>query len=557
MKYPVKLSNLTRFTKRTAVAATLALCSVGIWATVKYKIAESLFSTSFLPHQFCFLQQPGLIWTNAVSDTLIWLSYVTISGGLFVLLSKSRKFLPFSWMFIAFVVFIIACGFTHFFELVTIWVPVYWLLASVKVLTAVASVATAIAIVPLVPRAAGAIRLFREAYSTSEKQRVETLSKLLDTEERMKLAVESAGVGTWDLNPVTNELHWDERCCLLFGVNKQQLVYDDFTSRIHPEDRAYVESCVNRALAENREYNARFRVVTDSSETRDVIARGKPFYDHEGHPIRFTGTIIDVTRERQAEEALLKSEKLAVAGRMAASIAHEINNPLDAAIGQLFIVRTSKNVPLEIKQRLEVVEDELNRAAAITRSTLTYYRESSHPVQTNPVEIVESILAFQQCKIRKADVEVQKHLVYGKPMYAFPGELRQILTNLISNAVEAMGHNGKLLIHVHPARDWHSGLKGYKIVVADTGPGIPKEHRKKLFDPFYTTKGQEGTGLGLWITCQLVQKHGGSIRYRSRCHLPEQTGGTVFSVWLPLANENPPLALDSGSPQTPITRMAS
>ncbi len=418
MKYPAKLTNFPRFTAHAGAVAGLALCSVGIWAAVKYKVAEALFSSSFLPHQFCYLQQPGLIWTNAVSDTLIWLSYVTISGALLALLSKSRKFLLFSWMFIAFGVFIIACGFTHFFEVVTIWIPVYWLLASVKVLTAVASVATAIAIVPLVPRAVGAIRLFHEAYSASEKQCVETLSKLLDTEERMKLAVESGGIGTWDFNPMTKELHWDERCRVLFGINKQQLVYDDFINCIHLEDRAYVESCVNRALAENREYNARFRVVTDGGEIRDVIARGKPFYDNEGHPIRFTGTIIDVTRERQAEEALLKSEKLAVAGRMAASIAHEINNPLDAAIGQVFLAR--KNAPQDINEQLELVEHELNRAALITRSTLNYYRESPNPVKTNPVEVVESVLAFQQGKIRKAGVEVQEHLVYGKPMYAFP-----------------------------------------------------------------------------------------------------------------------------------------
>jgi signal transduction histidine kinase len=123
--------------------------------------------------------------------------------------------------------------------------------------------------------------------------------------------------------------------------------------------------------------------------------------------------------------------------------------------------------------------------------------------------------------------------------------------------VEAMQRNGKLLVRVHPARDWHSGIEGYKIVVADSGPGIPKEHRKKLFDPFYTTKGQEGTGLGLWITFQLVHKHGGSIHYRSRCDSPEQKGGTVFSVWLPLVNEYPILEVGSPVVQAPISRMAS
>ena len=314
------------FTLERKVGATvtgLVLLSVGAWVAMRYELADSLLSTRFMPHQYCYLRDPGLIWTNAISDGLIWLAYVAIAIALAALLRKTRALLAFRWAFVGFGLFIVACGFTHFFEVVTLWKPLYWLASSIKVLTAAASLVTAIAFAPLVPRAAEAIRLFHERYSKSEEQRSATLSRLLDTEQRMALAMESAGVGIWDLNPIDNKLHWDERCRSLFGVaNHEEASYRDFMQCVYPDDRAGVEASLNTALQENREYNAGFRVQTDDGEIRHVIARGRPLYNDMRQAVRFVGTVIDVSRERQAEEALLRTEKLAVAGRMAASIAH-------------------------------------------------------------------------------------------------------------------------------------------------------------------------------------------------------------------------------------------
>jgi PAS domain S-box-containing protein len=361
----------------------------------------------------------------------------------------------------------------------------------VKVLTAGASAATAIAFAPLVPKAAGAIQLYHEAFSKSEEQRVETLSKLLDTEERMRLAVESAGLGSWEHNLVTHEIFWDARCRAVLGLQgDRQPGYEDFIALVHPDDRAQVESVVGDALASNREYRAAYRVVTADGETRNVIARGKPFYDDAGKPLRVIGTVIDVTKERQAEDALVKTEKLAVAGRMAASIAHEINNPLGAAMAMVYLARNDKDVPERIKQRLESAEQELERAGRITHSTLTYYRESPTPVRTNPADLLESVLTLQQGALRRAQIQLEKNFVYTQDIDAFPGELRQVFTNLITNAIEAMPPNGRLTIRLHPAQDGKTGRDGYRIVVADNGSGIPPEARKKLFTAFYTTKGE-------------------------------------------------------------------
>ena len=484
------------------------------------------------------IERPGLIWTNAISDGFIWLSYIAIAVGLAVLLRKTQPLLAFRWVFVAFGLFIVACGFTHFFEALTIWEPFYWLSTSVKLLTAAASVVTAIAFVPLVPRAVKAIQLFNEAYSKNEEQRVHTLSKLLDSEERMKLAAESAGFATWERSLITKELYWDERCRDIFRVSDgRKLYYEDFLNRIHPDDRASTQALIEASLSERHEYNTTFRIVSDYGETRTVTSRGKAFCNEDGQPVRLVGVLMDITRERQAQEALLKAEQLAVAGRMSASIAHEINNPLDAASGLLYLCQTEDGVPERIKENLKRVEHELHRAAQITRSTLTFYRESPNPVSTSVVELIESVLEFQQPSIRKAGVAVQTDLVNSKPMYAFPGELRQIFTNLISNAIEAMQRNGRLVVRVHPAHNWNSNRDGYRIVIADNGSGILPDARKKLFEAFYTSKGEKGTGLGLWITSQLVNKHGGSIRFRS-CHASTHArSGTLFSVWLPLRHE--------------------
>jgi PAS domain S-box-containing protein len=532
---------MTAFSKVAVGVVGSMLLAVCIWAAIKFELVGSLFSTNFLPHQYCYLQQPALVWTNAVADGVIWLAYVAIAIGLAMLLKRTESLLRFRWVFIAFGLFIVACGFTHFMEAVTVWKPLYWLASSVKVVTALASLLTAIAFVPLVPEAAGAVRLFNEAYSKSEEQRLNTLSKLLDTEEQMKLAFENTGVATWERSLVSKELHWDEHCRAVFGVPlDRKLYYDDFLKHIHPDDRASTQEFIESSIRERNEYTATFRIIRDDGEVRTVISRGKAFSNSDGKPIRLVGVLMDITKERQAQEALAKAEKFAVAGRMAASIAHEINNPLDAASGRLYLCRIDNRLPEDVKEELAAVEQELQRAGKITRSTLSFYRESPVPKETNLAELVDSVLEFQQARVRKSGIAVQKKFNSSETVVAYSGELRQIFTNLIGNALDAMGTNGVLKLRVHAATDWRTSRKGYRVTIGDTGPGIPTEARRKLFNAFYSTKGEKETGLGLWITEQLVRKHEGNIRVKSRhagnVGMTKRTG-TVFSVWLPLRPE--------------------
>jgi two-component system, cell cycle sensor histidine kinase and response regulator CckA len=178
------MAHANTFSKTNLAIGAVIGFTIAAWSIYKLNWHNGLFSTSFLPHQFCYLQQPGLIWTNAVSDGLIWLAYAGISIALSILLWRTKGLLPFRWVFVAFGLFILACGFTHFMEVVTVWYPLYWLSAFIKVLTAIASIATLIALIPLIPTAVSAIRLYREAYEQSTIEREEALSQLLQVETR-------------------------------------------------------------------------------------------------------------------------------------------------------------------------------------------------------------------------------------------------------------------------------------------------------------------------------------------------------------------------------------
>ena len=238
---------------------------------------------------------------------------------------------------------------------------------------------------------------------------------------------------------------------------------------------------------------------------------------------------------RQAEEALRKAEKLAVAGRLAASVAHEINNPLEAVTNLLYLMRTTPHDP-PMDEYLVLAEQELARVTEIAKQTLKFYREPSPHGPTNVAEVLESVLLLYRPRIAARNVTVQKELPPTASIPAGAGELRQLFSNLIGNALDSMRSGGQLRIRAREGQDHAGGQRaGIRISVADTGTGIPVELRAKVFEPFVTTKTDDtGTGLGLWVTSEIVQKHGGKIRVRSS--VDQQHSGTTFSVFLPYQN---------------------
>jgi len=239
-----------------------------------------------------------------------------------------------------------------------------------------------------------------------------------------------------------------------------------------------------------------------------------------------------LAKSHMAEEALRRSEKLAVAGRLAASISHEINNPLASVTNLLYLIGTSSSLE-EAKSYKEIAARELTRVSEIVTQTLRFYREPSKPATMQITEIVDSALTLYEARLLNADIVIERDFRECSPIVAMAGEIRQVILNLIGNALDAIGHDGRVRIRVANAHEHRNGSRpGIRLTIADTGSGILPEIRKTLFEPFVSSKGDTGTGLGLWISSEIVRKHSGTIRVRSSARSPST--GTAFSVFLPL-----------------------
>lgn len=230
-----------------------------------------------------------------------------------------------------------------------------------------------------------------------------------------------------------------------------------------------------------------------------------------------------------AQQALLRSEKLAVTGRLAASIAHEINNPLEAITNLLYLLRCDPSAEMRTVLLAEA-EQELARVTEITKQTLRFYREPSQPIDTDVGSVLDSVLKLYGTRISHASISVLREVRPKSPLVlSTPGELRQILANLIGNAIDAMRGGGRLRIRISSHRC------SVRVSIADTGIGIPPEVFPAIFEPFVTTKGETGTGLGLWVTSEIIRKNGWSIRARSK--RSASLSGTVFSIVIPMLQE--------------------
>lgn len=240
---------------------------------------------------------------------------------------------------------------------------------------------------------------------------------------------------------------------------------------------------------------------------------------------------VDITERKRAENALVQNEKLAAVGRLAASIAHEINNPLEAVTNLLYLARNTSSDE-ERAFYLSTADEELQRVAAIANQTLRFHKQASRGAMIACESLVDGVVSIYRGRMVNANVELVADLDRTHSVMCFDGEIRQVISNLIGNAVDAMaGHGGRLLLRTRNATDWSTGRAGVRVTVADTGMGIPQKMLDKIFEPFFTTKGIAGTGLGLWISRDIVARHKGRLSVRSS-HNADRSG-TVFSLFLP------------------------
>ncbi len=511
------------------VRVLAVLGGIGVFVAVLPYAASHVAGNSFLPHLYCYLANPLLTWTNVSADALIGLSYVAISLTLVRLVRRARGSVPFDWLILSFGLFIVACGATHFMEVLTIWWPYYWFAAAIKIVTAAASVVTAITL----PLATPAIlERIKAAESTAESraklelvnQELKRLNNELQEYDRLKnslIAQKAARIGDWEWNVRTGENHWSEAVEIMHGMapGTYDGRYESWWATVHPDDQSIVERAVKRAT-DTGEYEVEYRTIRADGNIYWTAARGKVLYGSDGQPEKFLGICMDVTERKQNEEALLRAEKLAAAGRLAATVAHEINNPLEAVMNLVYIAKTGVG---DMEQVLTLAERELSRVSAIAKQTLGFYRDSGASVEVDLVNVIDETLELYAGKLESKLLMVDKQ-VDSRPMIrARRGDLYQIFANLLTNAIDASPTSGKILVKIESPAEGEISLE-----VTDEGDGVAQEIAPRLFEPFFTTKKDIGTGLGLWVSRRLAEQMGGSITFSNR----EDRQGASFRVSL-------------------------
>ncbi len=368
---------------------------------------------------------------------------------------------------------------------------------------------------------------------TEDKQAEEALRL---SEARLRLALGAGNAGMWEWDLVTDRHVWSEGLWRLYGLEPHACdpCQESWLAVVHPEDRALARQRISDAAKNGVEFYLEYRVLDADGTVRWLMSCGRPVLDVSGQAIRFIGIVMDLTERKIAEETLRTAEKFAATGRLAATLAHEINNPLAAVMNLLFLLEESSGLDAEARGYVHLGQQELVRIAHITRQMLGFYRDVPQPVPVKLAEVLDGVLALYARRLSDAAVQVQTEYEFQGEIESFPSELRQVFSNLLANALDAMeARGGRVRIRLRLTREWKGrwSRRGVCITVGDTGPGIPVEHRKRVFDAFFTTKGERGTGLGLWVSQGIVEKLGGVLRLRTSTR--QGASGTCFSIFIP------------------------
>ena len=328
---------------------------------------------------------------------------------------------------------------------------------------------------------------------------------------------------------------WNRAAERMYGYKADEMIGQP-VSILLPSDRPNeVKQILERLRCGERIERFETTRVAKDGHRLHVSLTISPIRDSKGHIVGASTIARDITQTKMAEQALRNSEKLAVAGRMAATVAHEINGPVEAVSNILYLLNKSSALDETARSFVRAAQEEIKNISQIAKVTLGFYRnlERRH-VPVNIVDLIENVVTLYARKIERLGITLEKRYTGAGTVVGDHGELRQVFSNLILNAVEALGKSGsRLRVRVFDAVDWKNPeCRGVRTVISEDGPGVALVDRPKIFEPFYTTKGDAGTGVGLWVSRGIVQKHGGSITFRSR--MTPQFTGTAFSVFLPL-----------------------
>jgi PAS domain S-box-containing protein len=354
-------------------------------------------------------------------------------------------------------------------------------------------------------------------------------------EAELREAQRVAHVGSWQWDAQTDVTVGSDELLRIFGLDPASQCMPKFCDqrgRIYSvESWERVNAAIQRTMQTGADYEMDVEAVRADGSIFWVTSRGEAVRDVKGRIVGLRGTVMDITERKRTAQALVRSEKLASVGRMATTIAHEINNPLAAVTNTLFLVRGLAELPESARQYLDIADAELRRVAHITRQTLGFYREFAAPSVVSVSAVMDSAIELLKNKIAARSATLERLYDEDAELTAVAGELRQVFSNLLSNSLDAITGNGRIKLRVSRLQNLREGQTFLRVTVADNGGGIDAAALGHIFEPLFTTKVDIGTGLGLWVSKQIIEKHGGSIRVHSRASGPRR--GTTFAVFFP------------------------
>jgi len=538
---------------------------------------RTLFSPNdFMPHGFCYSWNAGLVWLHVISDSLIALAYLSIPVTLVYFIRKRRD-LPFHWMFVCFGIFILACGATHAMEVWTLWHANYWLSGAVKVVTAIASLTTAVLLVKLVPQALvlpSPEELRREIAERTQAQlelaqaksnlelrveertaeiaatnkiltqeilrRAKTEEELRGSEERFRLLIEGVrDYAILSLTPTGYITSWNVGAEHIKGYQADEIIGQHFSRFYTEEDleRGRPQRALVTAMDEGRSEDEGWRVRKDGSRFwANVVIT--PLRDQEGKLIGFSKITRDLSERKQAENVvqaarseLARMARVTTVGELTASVAHEINQPLAAIVNNAnACTRMLANQSPDIEELREAIADiaqSVTRASEIVSHTRAFFKKTTQDkAQIDLNQIIHEVLSLTAAEAEKNHVAVQTELATGlPPVLGARVELQQVVLNLVMNGIEAMTsvkEERKLHISSQPQEPGK-----VLVTVQDSGGGLDPQHAVHIFDSFFTTK-PEGMGMGLPISRSIVEAHGGQLKL-----VPMPRPGATFQFTLP------------------------
>jgi len=351
--------------------------------------------------------------------------------------------------------------------------------------------------------------------------------ELEESERRFQTLAENIPQMVWITDPAGAVLYENGRWFAYTGLTPDRGLGFNWHDLVHPDDLVSNELLWQQANQSGIDFENELRIRGRDGEYRWFLIRGTPIRGENGAIQYWFGTNTDITEKKLAQEALLRAEKLAVAGRFAATVAHEVNNPLTAVTNIHYVLSLTENLPGNVRELLQTADNELRRVSHILRQTLAFYRENSPKEHVRLLPLMDEVLAIFGRRLESRAIQLQVDIPAGVQFVGSSGEIRQVLCNLVGNALDASGPGDRIIVRARRISSGDSRSR-VNISIADNGSGIPRDNLKIIFEPFFTSKVGVGTGLGLWVSKQLTERNDGAIRVRSR-----SGQGTVFRLSFP------------------------